>query len=244
VNGLRKHATNPKLSDKKIVNQFECVGFDRDEFASEKCVCGKEELKWLYYMKNKKKINEEYALSTFIVGSSCINTFYKSRKEKNKIYKGHNPIEFTFMQWSQKGIIGNFRKQIKIPVKISKNGKVKEFQRNAWVITVSNKAVFEDFEALEKEYSTSIQPKVNNAIEITVIVSENVLKKMKKTYLKDSKCLEKNTRHKFFLNFKIDDHTQMGKPPIPINFHLSKLENPEASNFRCSEPTSGKDFLT
>ena len=61
------------------------------------------------------------------------------RKEKNKIYKGHNPIEFTFMQWSQKGIIGNFRKQIKIPVKISKNGKVKEFQRNAWVITVSNK---------------------------------------------------------------------------------------------------------
>jgi len=244
VNGLRKHATNPKLSDKKIVNQFECVGFDRDEFATEKCVCGKEELKWLYYMKNKKKINEEYALSTFIVGSSCINTFYKSRKEKNKIYKGHNPIEFTFMQWSQKGIIGNFRKQIKIPVKISKNGKVKEFQRNAWVITVSNKAVFEDFDALEKEYSTSIQPKVNNAIEITVIVSENVLNKMKKTYLKDSNCLEKNTRHKFFLNFKIDDHTQMGKPPIPINFHLSKLENPEASNFRCSEPTSGKDFLT
>ena len=103
---------------------------------------------------------------------------------------------------------------------------------------------FEDFEALEKEYSTSIQPKVNNAIEITVIVSEKVLNKMKKTYLKDSNCLEKNTRHKFFLNFKIDDHTQMGKPPIPINFHLSKLENPEASNFRCSEPTSGKDFLT
>ena len=68
-----------KYLSQKIVNQFECVGFDRDEFASEKCVCGKEELKWLYYMKNKKKINEEYALSTFIVGSSCINTFYKSR---------------------------------------------------------------------------------------------------------------------------------------------------------------------
>ena len=106
------------------------------------------------------------------------------------------------------------------------------------------KAVFEDFEALEKEYLTSIQPKVNNAIEITVIVSKNVLNKMKKTYLKDSNCLEKNTRHKFFLNFKIDDHTQLGNPPIPINFYLSKLENPEASNFRCSEPTSGKDFLT
>ena len=68
-----------KSLSQKIVNQFECVGFDRDEFATEKCVCGKEELKWLYYMKNKKKINEEYALSTFIVGSSCINTFYKSR---------------------------------------------------------------------------------------------------------------------------------------------------------------------
>merc|ERR1711935_1291399 len=120
--------------------QIQNFQIKRDEFASEKCVCGKEELKWLYYMKNKKKINEEYALSTFIVGSSCINTFYKSRKEKNKLYKGHNPIEFTFMQWSQKGIIGHFRKQIKTQVKISsnKNGKTKEHSRRAWIITVSN----------------------------------------------------------------------------------------------------------
>ena len=78
----------------------------------------------------------ENSFALFVWGMQMNFTF---RKEKNKIYKGHNPIEFTFMQWSQKGIIGNFRKQIKIPVKISKNGKVKEYQRNAWVITVSNK---------------------------------------------------------------------------------------------------------
>ena len=168
------------------------------------------------------------------------------RKEKNKLYKGHNPIEFTFMQWSQKGIIGHFRKQIKTQVNISsKNGKTKEYSKRAWIITVSNKAIFEDFEALEKEYTTKIVPKVNNAIEITVLVSDKVLAKMKKSYLKnDSDCLKKDTRHKFYLNFKIDDHTQMGKHPIPINFHLFKIENPEASNYKCSEPTSGKDFLT
>ena len=68
VNGLRKHATDPKLSDKEVINQFECVGYDRDESASEKCVCGKQELVWLHYMKNKKKVDEEYALSTFIGG--------------------------------------------------------------------------------------------------------------------------------------------------------------------------------
>merc|ERR1712223_39434 len=135
----RKHATDPKLSDKEVINQFECVGYDRDESASEKCVCGKQELVWLHYMKNKKKVDEEYALSTFIVGSVCINTFYKSRKEKNKLYKGHNPIEMTFMQWSQKGIVGHFRKEIQTKLKISsKNGKVKEHSRRAWIITVSN----------------------------------------------------------------------------------------------------------
>ena len=30
-------------------------------------------------MKNKKKVGIDHALSTFIVGSVCINTFYKSR---------------------------------------------------------------------------------------------------------------------------------------------------------------------
>ena len=93
----------------KIVNQFECVGFDRDEFASEKCVCGKEELKWLYYMKNKKKINEEYALSTFIVGSSCINTFYKSRFNSFAFF----PNIIVFCYKKSQGAGGRRKKNLK-----------------------------------------------------------------------------------------------------------------------------------
>ena len=73
------HPLSSSISDKQIIKEFECVGYDKDEYASEKCVCGKKELVWLYYMKNKKKVGIDHALSTFIVGSVCINTFYKSR---------------------------------------------------------------------------------------------------------------------------------------------------------------------
>ena len=29
IKGLRKHATNPKLTEKQIIKEFECVGFDQ-----------------------------------------------------------------------------------------------------------------------------------------------------------------------------------------------------------------------
>ena len=86
------------------------------------------------------------------------------------MYKGHNPIEMTFMQWSQKGIIGHFRKEVQTKVKISSDEPhkitVKEYDKRAWVITVSSKSIFEDFKALSKQYSAPIVPKVNNAIDI------------------------------------------------------------------------------
>ena len=52
ISGLRQYATKKSLSDIEIVKEFECIEMDIDEDKSEYCVCGKEELKYLYYMKN------------------------------------------------------------------------------------------------------------------------------------------------------------------------------------------------
>ena len=62
-----------KLKDFDIIDQFEIVGSDVDESRSENCVCGKDRLKYLYFIKNKKlRENEEdiveYATTTLIIG--------------------------------------------------------------------------------------------------------------------------------------------------------------------------------
>ena len=72
MNGLREYATDPDLEDIEIIKEFEIEYYDIDRSASERCVCGKEHLVHLYYMKNRKKRFEsdliDYATTTCIVG--------------------------------------------------------------------------------------------------------------------------------------------------------------------------------
>ena len=75
IKNLKQHVVGDvkKLKDFDIIDQFEIVGSDVDESRSESCVCGKDQLKYLYYIKNKKlRENEddfvEYATTTLIIG--------------------------------------------------------------------------------------------------------------------------------------------------------------------------------
>ena len=251
VFALRKRVKNEAdFNDVQIIEHFECIQFDREESACEKCICGKTELVNLFYMRNKtlKKSYEdeddiEYFLSTFIVGSECISNWYKKRNEKKK-YKRGKPIEFEFMKMTTNGIIGHFREATSMKIKVSdKNGENLRFvMKKAWNITISNKAIFEEFELFEKDYKTTIKPKLNNALDLKVIVEDEVLKKVKKSYLIPGK-LTKDSRHKFYLKIILDDKSQINAKPLPINFYLMKMDRPESKTFRTTEPSSGKDFL-
>ena len=77
-----------KLKDFDIIEQFEIVGSDVDESRSESCVCGKDQLKYLYYIKNKKlRENEddfvEYATTTLIIGN--FKWFHEKKLQIKKI---------------------------------------------------------------------------------------------------------------------------------------------------------------
>ena len=155
IKNLKQHVVGDvkKLKDFDIIDQFEIVGSDVDESRSESCVCGKDQLKYLYYIKNKKlRENEddfvEYATTTLIIGklkqfhektskswkivilgSECIRHWYltkhKARKDKNKTAK---PIESEFMKFLEKGVIGNFRRELKN----------REPKKHLWIITISS----------------------------------------------------------------------------------------------------------
>ena len=73
---------------------------------------------------------KNYKLRKFVIlGSECIRHWYltkhKARKDKNKTAK---PIESEFMKFLEKGVIGNFRRELK-------NGGPK---KHLWIITISS----------------------------------------------------------------------------------------------------------
>ena len=233
VNGLRKYATDPDLPDEEIIKEFISVGFDTDDSKSEECVCGKRELKYLYYMKNlkMKKLTDEgkldlvdYATNTFIVGSKCINTFYTVKNHHKKFWNLAKPLEKEFMRWAQDGVVGNIRQ---------KRGK-------EWKITFESRFLVQDFKAFQKEYKAKIRHKINDAIDLIVKVENKTLTRIRKRYKADLKI---DSRHKFFLSFKIPDR-EILLYPLPIQFYLSSLTTAaKTDNYKSSEPTSGKDFF-
>ena len=246
--GLRAFATDPELEDIEIIKEFEVVDYDRDEGRMEKCVCGKEELVHLFYLKNRKKKLEsdliDYATSTCIVGSECVTTFNRVKHKSRDHLKGRQPIEKEFIKWAQDGIIGHFRKerQVKLKVHLKKSIKMRTCQE--WTITIPSKIISEDFEGFCKQYNVPIKIKENGAIDIKVLVTPTVLTHLKKTYFyPETESLENDSRHKFYIRFKVDELGEHDDPPYPVRFYVYNLENPESKAFRSSEPTSGKDFL-
>ncbi len=236
VKGLRQFATDPNLSDIDTINEFVMDGFDIDEERSEQCICGKEELKYLFYMKNRVMLQQvedgdrdlsDYALSTFIVGSKCIITFFKAKHWKKDHLKGQKAFETEFLKWGQSGVIGHFRRTKKIAKKL------------AWVVTISSKLVADDFKNFKKEFNCHISHKIRDAIDVTINVSPHILKKLDREYLQGEK-IQKDSRHRFFLKYKAED---ISKTPLRLQFYLEDLSSPESTSFSTSEPSRGKDFI-
>ena len=109
VKGLEPYATRPGLEPLEIIMEFEWIGSDTDSSQKESCICGKQKIVYLFYLRNLKKEDLiDRATSTVIVGSECINTFNKAKNASSKLWKGKLAIENEFVKWSQKGICGQF----------------------------------------------------------------------------------------------------------------------------------------
>ena len=62
IDKLKEYIVGKDLTDSEIIDQFEITGSDVDSEMSVECVCGKEGLKYLYFIKNKvlrKKVESE-----------------------------------------------------------------------------------------------------------------------------------------------------------------------------------------
>ena len=71
-----------------------------------------------------------------------------------------------------------------------------------------------------------------------------MLTKLKKKYFKPkTEQLDRDSRHSFYLKFKVDELGEAPEPPLPVRFYIEDLANPESKVYKSSEPTSGKDFL-
>ena len=98
-----------------------------------------------------------------------------------------------------------------------------------FVFLFFSEIIASDFLAFCQQYKALIQVKENDAIDLKVFSFENPPKA--------------DSRHRFYLRFKFEYRpVNRNFPPYPIKFYVTKLENPESNTFRCSEPTSGKDF--
>ena len=166
---------------------------------------------------------------------------HKNRRKKYGI-KNVKPIEKEFMNWLEKGVIGNFRKSEKSKIKksVEIKGKIKHKLQDVtiWTLTISSTILSKDFEAVQKLYNLKIVKKQNNAIDIKVIVETGILKKIKKNY--GEPLTEKDSRHKYFIRFNADDHSRKN---AGLNFYLGDVKSAKSTVSRSSEPRSGKDFI-
>ena len=238
MENLREFAVNGKdLTHMELIEQFEPDGSDYDPTRSESCVCGKEGLVHLFFIKNKlwKEIDIiEYATKTIIIGSECINHWYK-KKNLVRGYKNVKPIESEFMKWLKNGIVGHIRQSEilnigRCPPEANANTNSK--REMVLTIALTSKVIFKDFNVAREVYDLKIKKIKNNAITVKVIVPPN-MKKVAKTLKKDS-------RHRFFMRFKAEDYS---RDPPGLNFYLQDVQSAESKVYKTSEPTTGKDFL-
>ena len=154
ANNLREHAIDAEdLTDQEVIAQFEIEGTDTDTSASEQCICGKNGLVNLAYVKNKKlkemmnkatgkkkeNLMIEYATNTHIIGSKCIDHWYKCIVTETAFDSSKDPVIFIMelTKWL-KGIQGQCCAEREEPLKKS------------WIITIKSEIFYEQYDAVNK----------------------------------------------------------------------------------------------
>ena len=86
IEKLKEYIVGKDLTDSEIIDQFEITGSDVDPEMSVECVCGKEGLKYLYFIKNKvlrKKVESEENGDDLIENATTTLTIGEFLTKKN-----------------------------------------------------------------------------------------------------------------------------------------------------------------
>ena len=105
MNALRREVDDEgHLTDEEIIDLFVPAGSDIDYDCESECICGKQGIKWIYYIKFKKSKQSDlitYATTNIIVGSECIQHWWKSQRNLKK--KKKLKVERRFYLFSYDG---------------------------------------------------------------------------------------------------------------------------------------------
>ena len=83
--------------------------------------------------------------------------------------------------------------------------------------------ITEDFKGFQKQYEAPIKLKNEEVIDIEVIVTQSVLKSLKDKELNDENSLDKDSRFRFYLRFKVDELGESPNPPYPVRFYVHDM---------------------
>ena len=107
ISRLRKKTPNGEnLTDEELIKQYEVVGSDEDPSKSLRCVCGKDGLKKVYFINDKrlKPGTDEYASNHIIVGTVCILHWFDYKAKISQVRTG--VVMREVVKWTHHGIIG------------------------------------------------------------------------------------------------------------------------------------------
>ena len=219
---LRRKASRPNLSDAEILDEMALYATAKDDECGGKCLCGKEGLKFLFFMHNKNVADpvKRTLGHKFIVGSECINAFHRAQ-----LSRGGSPL-VLFDNLVRKGATAFFRKET------DSNGDY------VFTITGQNgRYIADQRDIIAESYRLPLMivERRNDAGRETTVVNIRVRRAGQR--------LERDKKYKIFLRPRFSRPRDRG--PYKVTFDLERAEEPRDSNSTKAKdrPPSAKDFL-
>ena len=107
ISRLRKKTPNgDTLTEKALINRYEIVGSAEDPSKNYRCVCGKDGLKKVFFINDKKLKpgTDEYTRNQIVVGTVCILHWIECKEKISQIRTG--VVMREFVKWTHQGISG------------------------------------------------------------------------------------------------------------------------------------------
>lgn len=219
---LRRKASRNGLSDAEILDEMVLYATAKDDGCGGKCLCGKEGLKFLYFMHNKNVADpvKRTLGHKFIVGSECINAFNRAQ-----ISKGGSPL-VLFDNLVRKGVTAFFRKEA------DSNGD--------YVFTImgqNGRYISDQRDRIAESYRLPVRitKRRSDAGRETITVVNIRVRRAEQR-------LERDKKYKIFLRPRFTRPCDRG--PYTVTFDLERAEEPGNNSTKSKDmPPSAKDFL-
>ena len=107
ISRLRKKTPNGvNLTDDQLIKRYEVVGSEDVPSKNVRCVCGKDGLRTVYFINDKKLKpgTDEYARNQICVGTVCILHWIECKDKISQVRTGF--VMREFVKWNHHGVSG------------------------------------------------------------------------------------------------------------------------------------------